>query len=206
MTKISPLDAPSLRTPHRRVPSRKQRSEVLKSNVENTSSWRVSRGTFTKIQLYSELFFAESTSQWNVSFRERPQENVLSCTGSQNIRNNEKNENDTASSNWTAAKTIDIPNEAKLIQNKKFEINSALKLSCLTEHDNTKEKSEFQKQGWVYPSLRTLHLKSLARNFDWDSTKLRAVLRWEHFTMKFLVERTTARKRVIVYRFTKHPK
>ena len=50
-------------------------------------TWRVSQGTLTEIQPNSELFFAESTSQWNVSSRERPQENVSSCTVSQNIRN-----------------------------------------------------------------------------------------------------------------------
>ena len=56
-------------------------------------TWRVSQGTLTEIQPNSELFFAESTSQWNVSSRERPQENVSSCTVTQIIR---EKKNDTA--------------------------------------------------------------------------------------------------------------
>ena len=122
-----PLDAPSLRTPHNTGESHQGNNEVFKSSVENTSRWRVSWWTFPTIQPNFELFFAETTSQWNVSLRQRPQENVLSCTGSQNDRTNDRNENDTASSNWKATKTIDIINQFKIKVDQP--INSALKLS-----------------------------------------------------------------------------
>ena len=70
-------------------------------------------------------------------------------------------------------------------------------------------------QHWRVPSRehRSEVLKSSVENtsywrvswgtFTNDSTNLGAVLRWAHFKVKCLVERTSARKRVVVYRLTK---